>query len=264
VIGLYAVKGAIAAGFARLFGLAPPVAVESGFLLGQSGEFAFLIVGLSISQGILPADVGQFMLLVAGLSMLAAAPVAHLGRRAAAWMTARAKPGDADAIPAQEGHVIVAGHGRVGRMFTRLLDSEAIPYVAFDIDAHAVAAARRDNKPVFFGDASRPQILRQAAPEHAQAIVVTVDDAVAAAHIVQAAKREWPHTPLFARARDSDEARLLLAAGASDVVPEATESSLQLAGRVLLALGTPEEAVSQHLAREREAELARYRHPGAG
>lgn len=261
VAGLYLIKGVVAAGCARLFGLALPIAAEAGFLLGQSGEFAFLIVGLSINQGILAPGVGQFMLIVAGLSMLAAAPVAHLGERAAAWLAARAKRDDAEAIPAQEGHVVVAGHGRVGRMFTRLLDSEAIPYVVFDIDAQAVAAGRRDGKPIYFGDASRPQILRQASPDKAQAVVVTVDDAAAAAHIVQAVKREWPHIPVFARARDSDEARLLLAAGASDVVPEASESSLQLAGRVLAALGTPEDAVTKHLARERDADLARYRRP---
>jgi CPA2 family monovalent cation:H+ antiporter-2 len=88
-------------------------------------------------------------------------------------------------------------------------------------------------------------------------VVVTTDSPLSAQHTVRAIRSRWPHLLVVARARDSAHARRLLESGASEVVPETVEASLQLAARVLESAGEPTEAVTQALAQQREFELAK-------
>jgi CPA2 family monovalent cation:H+ antiporter-2 len=102
-------------------------------------------------------------------------------------------------------------------------------------------------------------MLRRVRTEEARAFVVTMDDPRAGQHAVHAARRHWPALPVYARARDAAHARRLLALGATEVVPEATEASLQLGARVLEGLGEPLDAVAHAIELEREVELASLR-----
>jgi K+:H+ antiporter len=261
VIGLFAIKAPIAAALCRLFGLPRHTAVEAGLLLGQAGEFAFVVVGIASIRGLLPRDTAQFMLLVTALTMMATPLVAALARRAGLALERdhahRGVPAEAKVPRELAGHVIIAGFGRVGQMLARVFDASGMQYIALDVDAGAVAQHRANGLPVFYGDASRVEILQRMHAERAHSVVVTTDSPVSAQHTVHAVRKRWPHLLVVVRARDSTHARYLLDCGASEAVPETVEASLQLAGRVLEAAGEPAEAVAQALAQQREFELAK-------
>ena len=254
VVGLFALKSTITAGLCVAFGVPRPVSLETGLLLGQGGEFAFIVVGLAMSLALLPADVGQYMLIVTGLTMLVTPLVAAAARLAAQWArreTAAAHEGDLAEVATIDGHVVIAGFGRVGRLVAATLRAEAIPFLALDNDPVAVAHERANGLPVFFGDASRLEMLVRAHVERAGAVVVTLDDSTSAERIVAAVHGAWPAIPIYVRARDAAHAARLIAAGASVAVPLATEASLQLAGRVLVGLGLTEDATRRRLEHQR-------------
>jgi CPA2 family monovalent cation:H+ antiporter-2 len=261
VIGLFALKAPITAALCRLFGLPWHTAIEAGLLLGQGGEFAFVVVGIAAFQGLLSRETAHFMLLVTALAMMATPIVAGFARRAGRALERghahHGVPEEAKVPRELAGHVIIAGFGRVGQMLARVFDACNMQYVALDVDAVAVAQHRARGLPVFHGDASRVEILRRMHAERAQSVVVTTDSPVSAQHTVHAVRERWPHLMIVARARDSSHARYLLDCGATEVVPETVEASLQLAGRVLEAAGEPAEAVARALTQQREFELAK-------
>lgn len=255
-------KAAIVYALARAFGLARSIALETGLLLAQAGEFAFVVLGLAGQQALLAPSATQFLLLVISLSMLASPALALLGARAGARLAEREQAHASRAegtIEALHGHLVIAGFGRVGQALARILDGERMPYVALDLDAEEIARARAAGLPVHFGDASRLETLRRAHIEEARALVVTMDRVAAADHIVRAVREFAPGLPIYARARDGRHARRLLAHGASEVVPETVEAGLQLAARVLEGAGMPLDAVELRIQAEREAEIARLR-----
>jgi CPA2 family monovalent cation:H+ antiporter-2 len=259
VFGLFLVKGPIIYVLARLFGELRSVALETSLLLGQGGEFAFVIVGTASGLGLIPNETAQFMLIVTSMTMIATPLVAHAARRMALAVEAEeAKHGRSDAdLPGNvTGHVIVVGYGRVGQMLGSLLESQDLPHVALDIDANLVASFHKKGGSVFHGDASRPEILRTLGVERAAALVVTMDNPHAAELAVAGARRHWPNLAIYARARDVEHAKRLIAQGASHVVPEATEASLQLGEMVLMGAGVPNHAASHLIEARRQAEQA--------
>ena len=256
VIGLFLIKGTIIFGLARIFGEPRSVAAEAALLLGQGGEFAFIVVGLALTLGLLPVATEQFMLIVAGLTMFITPFVANIARRLARFIDDRdnaAGTRQADMPVGIGSHVVIAGYGRVGRMLGSILDTQEIPHVGLDINAGLVSAYRRQGASVFVGDASRPELLRRFGADQAGALVVTIDNPHATERIVAAARRNWPALAIYARARDIHHARRLIDLGASHVVPEAIEASLQLGETVLTGAGFPEEA-ARHMIEVRRKE----------
>jgi CPA2 family monovalent cation:H+ antiporter-2 len=261
VVGLSVLKAPVIAALAWAFGLPRHVAVETGMLLGQGGEFAFVVLALAAANGLLPRDTAQFMLIVTALSIIATPVVAAFARRVGLVLERRhaGRAAHRDFLPPRDiaGHVIIAGFGRVGQMLARVFDACNQPYVALDVDAGNVAQHRANGLPVFYGDASRLEILRRMHADRARGVVVTTDSPLSAQHTVRAVRSRWPHLLVVARARDSAHARRLLECGASEVVPETVEASLQLAARVLESAGEPTEAVTLAIAQQREFELAK-------
>ncbi|WP_068809404.1 cation:proton antiporter domain-containing protein [Thauera phenolivorans] len=262
VIGLIVLKTAILFVLLRIFGLSWGRALEGGLLLGQGGEFAFIVVGLALGLGLLERDVAQFMLIVVGLSMLAAPPVARFGQQLGDAIDRRIgrreAPDDAE-FGELAHHVLVAGYGRVGQLVGQMLAEQGVSYVAIDNDARQVAQVRSAGVPAVYGDASRPELLRKLRLEHAQAVVLTMDHTAAALHAVQAVRRAMPHIRIIARARDEKHALVLHEAGASMVVPETLESSLQLTASVLDSLGMPADAAARLLEQERARRIVALR-----
>ncbi|MGD9828429.1 MAG: cation:proton antiporter [Hyphomicrobiaceae bacterium] len=264
VAGLVLVKGAILYALTRLFGEPRSVAAESALLLAQGGEFAFLIVGLAHSLAILPTRTSQFMLVVTGLSMLATPLLATLARRLGSRLETAESPGDTlnAGLPGDlSGHVIVAGYGRVGQLLGSVLDGHGLLHVALDNDMRLVARFREQRACTFFGDASHPDMLEKLGAGRAAALVVTMDSPQAAERVVAAARRQWPALAIVARARDPGHARRLIALGATSVVPETTEASLQLVERVLTGVGVPVDAARQIIDVRRDREEAEVAGP---
>lgn len=261
VLGLLVIKAAVVALLLGRLGWA--TALQGGLLLGQGGEFAFIILAYAVSTRLLTPEASQFLLLVVSLSMLiapgAAAVGAALARRDRAAREPAAAGNEEPAATDLSGHVIIGGFGRVGRLIADVLDKQGIKYLAVERDRHLVDDARsqRHDARVFSGDASLPELLRRLGVNEAACVVLTMDDPHAALHAVGALRRHYPSLCLLARARDEKHARALKKAGATEVVSEAVESGLQLASFALGAAGMTLAAAGFHIGQERADLLAR-------
>jgi CPA2 family monovalent cation:H+ antiporter-2 len=217
-----------------------------------------VLFALAREQGVLSAEIGQLAVLVVGLSM-AATPLLFAAKRG---VSRRLEPDAGERALAEDaerlhGHVIIAGFGRVGRTLARLLESRGTAYLALDLDPEHVAEAARRELPVYFGDASRAGVLQAAGIERAQALVVTIDEPASARRTVHVARSLAPDLPLVARARDIGQCEKLALAGASAVVPEVVEGSLQLGAALLRQLGGSPDDVEQLLGEFRREAYAR-------
>ncbi|MEO7497796.1 MAG: cation:proton antiporter [Massilia sp.] len=256
VLGLIAVKAAVIAIVFRFGGLNWGRAVEGGLLLGQGGEFAFIVIGVAIHGKLIEPQLGQLVMLAVGLSLFVTPLMAKAGRafgdRWELRLDQQAALKDDSALAAARGHIIIAGFGRVGQMLAKLLAAQNIPYVAFENDARLVSLMRDQGYPVYFGNASRAELLHRVHAQEAPAIVLTMDHPASALQAVRGIRRDFPEIPLFARSRDEKHARSLKRAGATIVVPETLEASLQLSAFVLQELGLEEREVDRIIDDERD------------
>lgn len=254
VVGLFALKAAIITAILFGFGVRKRVTVEAALLLGQAGEFVFVIVGLAYSEGLVPPETAQFFFLVASLTMIATPFVARFAERIAERFEEHDGVGDdAKTLPDDwQDHVIIGGFGRVGRLVADVLDAENVPYIGLDRDSGVVSVARKEGYNLYFGDAAHAEILNRAGGGKARAFIVTLDEPQAAEHMVKAARALAPNGMIYARAKDASHARRLHSLGVTGIVPEAVEGSLQLAGRLLEGLGFPDEAIFKRIATVRE------------
>lgn len=138
--------------------------------------------------------------------------------------------------------MIIAGYGRVGQLLGRLLQEQDLDHIAIDADPTVVQGSRANGWPVLVGDLGRHDVLAKLGADRAAAIVVTMNDFSATERIVKAAKADWPHVPVFARARDVAQARRLAELGARHATPDAVEGALQLGSALLEGLGVPDES----------------------
>ncbi|HBZ07112.1 MAG TPA: potassium transporter, partial [Massilia sp.] len=175
-----------------------------------------------------------------------------IGERAQRSEQAQAASADEEALGSARGRIIIAGFGRVGQQLARLLAAQRIDYIAFENDAKLVSKLHAQGVPVYFGNAARCELLRRVHAEEAPAIVLTMDHPASALQAVQGIRRDFPHVPLFVRSRDEKHARILKQAGATVVVPETLEASLQLSAFVLEAMGLDERVVDDIVDRERD------------
>lgn len=239
--GLVIVKAAILFAAVRLFQLPEPAQAEIALPLAPGGEFAFVLIGAGMAAGLVPVGIGSAWLVAVLLTMFAVPLLHRLGlgiglRRRIAALPAEAQV--ADPAP-MDGRVIVVGFGRVGHVVGDMLGRHKVPYLAVDVDPEAVAAARREGLHVLYGDASRPEFLRRIGIEQARALVATSGDPDAIERLVRTARAARPDLIIIARARDAAHAATLYKLGATDVVPETVEASLQLAENVLVDIGEP-------------------------
>jgi CPA2 family monovalent cation:H+ antiporter-2 len=248
VAALLALKSVVTTAFCLLFRLPADVALRVGPLLSQGGEFGFVLVGGAILRGLLDVSLGQLVLAVIALSMVATPAMDWLGGRLARWSAP--KPTlrvellheEADEI---SGHVIIAGFGRVGQTVARVLAACGVPYVALDMDHARVASGRGDGLPLYYGDASRVDVLEAAGIERARAAVITIDRAGEASHAVAALHQRMPELPVFVRSHDMSHAHELESQGATAVVPETVEASLQIGGILLSAIGVSTDDITR-------------------
>jgi CPA2 family monovalent cation:H+ antiporter-2 len=252
-------KAAVMFVAARAFGVQRAVAAEAALLLAQAGEFGFVVIGVAQAHALLPARLAEGTIAVIAISMLLTPLVAMAARRLAARLEAsdqsRHAPG-ADVFQF-DNHVIIGGFGRVGQLLAQALEAENVPYVALDTNGELITHMRLAQRPVFFGDAGRPELLDRIGAQRARAFVVTVNNPQAAERMVAAARSLRPKALVFARAIDGGHAVRLAELGAVGVIPETVEATLQLAGRLLEGLDLPDEAVSRRIADMRAAEAGK-------
>ena len=245
-IALLVGKTVVIAVLARLFGLAWSTAGRVGLALAEGGEFAFVLFSAAVVAGVIGGMQNQMLLAVVVLTLATTPLLAALGARLDARLNRH--PEQADLAARETGdlvdHVVIAGFGRVGQTVAKLLTSAGIGWVAVDRDIDLVATARLGQLPVYYGDASGPAMLRSIGIDRARAAVVTLDHVAAAERAVEAIQRARPGLPVVARARDIRHAERLQRMGASEVVMETLEASLQLASKTLQSADADVEIVA--------------------
>ncbi|MBC7503012.1 MAG: cation:proton antiporter [Herminiimonas sp.] len=258
VVGLFLVKGMVTTLVFRVGRFTWGRAAEAGLLLGQGGEFAFIIVGMAMTSRLLDAAAGQFILIVVSFSIFATPLAANLGQVIATWWEQRygEHAGKlADTLPGLAGHVVIAGFGRVGQLVAQILARQGIAYVALETDASMVAKFHSQGMPVYSGDASRAALLDKVHAAQARAIVLTMNDARGALEAVRAIRSQGLDVPLLTRAGDEKHALALKGAGATMVVLEMLESSLQLSESVLQLFGYSEQQSARLIQIERDLRI---------
>jgi monovalent cation:H+ antiporter-2, CPA2 family len=245
---------------ARAFGAAPGVALRTGLYLAQAGEFGFVLLTLATGGHLLPASVQSPVLASMVLSMLATPFLVLYSNRivmrlsSSDWlMQSVAMTTIAKRSINAEAHVIIAGYGRSGQNLARLLDGEAIPYIALDLDPDRVRQAAAAGQSVVFGDAARLQSLMAAGLARANAVVVSYHDVPSALKILRLVQAHAPKVPVIVRTIDDADIERLQAAGATEVVPEAIEGSLMLASHALALVGVPMRRVIRVVQDQRDA-----------
>ncbi|MEN8176624.1 MAG: cation:proton antiporter, partial [Pseudomonadota bacterium] len=233
----------------------PGVVFRTGISLGHVGEFGLLIITFALSQELIGSATGQPVLAAMVLSMM-------LAPLAIRWNGVGVKRwnflGYRNNLQRQEvraarisdelgGHVIVCGYGHYGRHLVRFLELEGVPYVALDTDADEVRRARVAHKRVLYGDAGRFTLLEAVGISRARALAITFDEPDMALKIIRQVRPQLPELPILVRAADVSDLDILETAGASDVLPEALEASIQLAAQLLLILGVPHSRVEEHV-----------------
>ena len=255
-------KFVLVAALARAYRVTPGVALRTGLYLAQAGEFGFVLLTLGADRGLVGPEWVSPVLASMVLSMLATPfLILHSDRivnrlSANDWlMQSVALTSIAKKAIATERHVIICGYGRSGQNLAQLLVPEKIPYMALDLDPDRVRQAAAAGQSVVFGDAARLPSLMAAGLARAAAVVVSYHDTPSALKILRLVQDHAPTVPVIVRTIDDSDIERLRAAGATEVVPEAIEGSLMLAGHALALVGVPMKRVIRIT---RDARDARY------
>ncbi len=248
LMGLLLLKGLLIFLLARAFGFSNPVALHLGLVLAQGGEFAFIALGRAADSNLVSGNLVDQLVVIIAASMALTPFLDSLGNRLVRHFERHKaeRHGPGREVHDLADHVIIAGFGRVGQTVAAILRSRGIPFVALDRHPVLVAEFRNRGELVFFGDARKVDVLKAIGAERARAAVLTLDGQ-GAERILSRLRREFPNLRVLVRARDQRHRSRLEAAGASAVVPETLEGSLQLAGALLRSLGTPNDEVHELL-----------------
>lgn len=256
LLGLIVLKTAITMVLCRITGVSSAISLNTALVLSQAGEFGFVLFALAGGFGLLEPREATILTAVIGLSMALTPGLAWLGnllnRRMEANLAEKREDMQSESADMKD-HVIIAGFGRVGQSVVKTLSAAGIPYVAVEFEPTRVAEARAQGLSVYYGDASRVEVLEALGADRARAAVIILDNATAAERVVNLLHRRFPNLNIFVRARDNAHKRRLTTAGASGIVHETYELSLQLGETVLRGFGTPDDQI-QEIIRDHRAD----------
>ena len=253
-------KAAIVSLVIRLMQYEAGVAIRTGLILAQAGEFSFVILALGVEQHLVSGPALQLVLAAALLSMvLAPFMIQFNGRITRKLVSSYSRNSGQIVQDIDDGskhlhnHVIICGYGRSGQYLGRFLQEESIPFVALDIDPSRVLEAAAAGENVMFGDAARRVVLEAAGAARAKALIISYADNRAAMKILHIVQEKYPQLPVIVRTVDDSNMEALREAGATEVVPEILEGSLMLASHALMLLGVPLHRVVKRIRLFREA-----------
>ena len=257
VLGFLALKAAVLWGLAHFTQL--PLVERPVFviLLAQGGEFGFVVFQAAQQAGVMGSPTASFLVAAVALSMLAT-PLLLLG--ADRWwvpqLAARAGRQGA-AAPAeisepQHVPVIIAGFGRYGQIVGRLINANGLSATVLEHDAEQVETVRRFGWPVFYGDATRLDLLRTAGAAQAKVLVLAIDDVAQSLTVAALVRQHFPHITIVARARNVSHYAALRRLGIEQIERETLDSSLMTGRQVLQLMGWQPHAARNQALRFRQ------------
>lgn len=239
-IVLFALKMAVLYGLTRMVGSPRDDALRIGATLGQAGEFGFVVFALAANDGLIRGDTEAALTIMVALSM-ALTPLASLGlNRWLARDEARREAAGEDLHAPEEAEparVIVAGFGRTGQVVARILRMRGYSVTLIDNAPRRIRLARTFGSEVFYGDASKADVMRAAGAEEAEAVFYCINDREGAKLAVSRMRERFPHLQLFSAAYDRFQELELRSAGADYVKRETFESAIALASMGLKHFG---------------------------
>lgn len=205
------------------------------FLISQGGEFAFVVLAAAAMAQVIPEDMGKAMVLSVAISMALTPFILIAFER----LTRTTKPvGEADTID-EDNPVIIAGFGRVGQIIGRFLFASGIKATVLDHDPDQIELLKRFGFKIFYGDATRLDLLEAAGAARAKVLVVAIDDVESSVALVEKVRLHFPKLRIIARARNVGHYTQLRKLGVELVERETFESSVKLGREALVALGCP-------------------------
>lgn len=262
VATLMAVKAAVLFPLARLFGICDRKgAVKLAVVLAQGGEFAFVLFGIVGRNGALDPGLIDRLILAVAVSMLLT-PIAFL---LSERLTRNLDQPDAetfDEIEDEHNPVIIAGFGRVGQIAGRLLAVTGRPFTALERDSRQVDIVRRYGNKVYYGDASKLDLLRAAGADKARVFILAIEDVEESVRTAETVRKHFPNLEIIARARNRRHEYHLMDLGIEKIFREHLLSSLAIGEQALLALGIPaqEAAAAVETFRTHDERLMREQH----
>lgn len=255
-LALLTIKGSTLWLSSRALGVDSVNAKQLALILAQGGEFAFVLFHTAAHEDVLDVSITEPLTAIVILSMMLTPLLFMLSDMLGRMARERIPKQHYDTIEHAEPPVIIAGFGRMGQIIARVLQMRGIAYTALEKDAAHVAMVRRWGNKIYYGQPNNRETLRAAGAEHAQLLIVTMDDAEKAIRTIELARRHFPHLKIFCRARDRHHALHLMELGVDGVMRETWLSSLEMANQVLQALGDDEDSAQHTTAVFREADEA--------
>lgn len=237
-IGLIVVKMGVLLPLVRLHGLPLDEAARTAAVLSQGGEFAFVLLGAGAASTLLSRETLDLAVLVVTLSMAATPLVAGVVER---WLRQGApeRPYDKiDEIDEPANPVIIAGFGRFAQIVARILTMQHIPFTALEANPSQVDFVRSFGNEIYFGDATRLDLLQAAHVADARAFVLAIDDVEASVRVAALVRESCPKVAILARARNRHHELQLRELGVQFIVRETLHSSLRLTESLLEQLGS--------------------------
>jgi len=261
--GLMLTKAVLMYGIARIGGSNNSTAQRLAVAVSQGGEFAFVLFVAAGALGVFEPGTAQLLVVVVTVSMLLSPLAFELHERTLLrWLDRHAAP-EFDSIAGPGNPVIIAGYGRIGQIVSRVLRMCGVPFTALEASYQQVDFVRRFGSKVYYGDASRLELLEAAKAGEAKLFVLAIDDVEASVKTAEVVRRHFPHLPILARARNRVHLFRLRDLGVKLIWRETFPTSLDMARRALLSLGfgiaASERAVTlfkQHDEQQLEAQYA--------
>ena len=233
----------------RLFTFKTLSSLQAGLLLSQGGEFAFILFGLEGSKELLGEYISQILMMVVTCTM-AITPLLHaLGMKVESFIQKKQKGNmievekDSADINDMNHHVIIGGFGKVGKTVAQFLSLEKINYVAIDADLTNVEKAQKDGIPVYLGDISRIKTLKFIGIERAKIVVLATSNAETVKRTIKVLASNFPNICIIARTYDLSDVQHYKDLGAHFLIPQVSETGIQLGGAALLAIGFNHSAI---------------------
>ncbi len=256
VVGLMAVKVLLLYGLARITKLSHTSAVNLALFISQGSEFAFVLFSAAASAQVLDKSLAELLIVVVSVSMALTPLLILLNEKLLRIGFDADKPKQFDKIEVREHRVIIAGFGRFGQMVARTLRMKKIPFTVLEASFEQVDFVRKFGNKIYFGDASRLDLLRAARADLADVFVLAIDDIEASIKTAEIVKKHYPHLKIYARARNRPHAYRLMDIGVDKQIRETFLSSIELARDVLVALGHSEAEANEAMRRFRRHDEA--------